>query len=211
MLSWDDNDHLEFNKTSDYLTTPLFGKNDITTELLQIAFQNGINESDLLGNKGELSPAYKHSPTAKNSAIYIWAHGNRLPNAIGAGKDTKTPAETLEFLIQLGLRKEHAGTIVVWSCWSAAPKGFAHALALQCYRQGYRDLTIAGSIPLTGTMLHLHPLVFAKPVAPASASPSSSSSPSSAPPSSASGESAALTFRETTKADIVLLNPTDTL
>lgn len=161
-MRWDESGYLEFDKKSDALTTPLFGENDITKELFQIAWQNGINDDDLLGEKGSMKPLYKYNATASESTIYIWAHGNTMPNVIAAGNQSKTPAQTLDFLIMLGMKLEHAGTIAVWSCWSGAPNGFCHALAIACYQRGYRSLTVAGPRLVTGSLIKGYPRVVGK-------------------------------------------------
>ncbi len=158
-MHWDSEGRLVFKKSTDFLTTPFHGKNDITQEVLQMAQMSGIGDEYMLDKKDALGPEYKTGSTLPDSNIYIWAHGNIFMDKIGAGDEVKTPAQTLEALIWLGLKSTHSGTIVVWSCWSASEKGFCPALAKECYSRGYRSLTVTGSKLVTGSLINGFPTV----------------------------------------------------
>lgn len=127
-MYWDDTGALKFDKSSDLITTPFFGDNDITHELVSLAFNNGIGEDCILAGTEELADLYKYNPTGAGTTIYLWAHGNRSRAAIGVGGSQKSPDQVLTFLEDAGLRKGHTGDICIWSCWGAFSTGSAMPL-----------------------------------------------------------------------------------
>lgn len=157
-MYWDDAGALKFDKSSDLITTPFFGDNDITHELVSLAFNNGIGEDCILAGTEELADLYKYNPTGAGTTIYLWAHGNRSRAAIGVGGSQKSPDQVLTFLEDAGLKKGHTGDICIWSCWGGVLDGFCHAFAMRCRTRGYRSLSVWGSRFVTGTMVFKHPL-----------------------------------------------------
>jgi hypothetical protein len=158
-MHFDRNGQLKFRRSSDFITTPFFGDNDITHELEQILRINGISEDNVLTGPSDLAAITRYQPTASETTIYVWAHGNRHRNAIGGGNARKSPDELLDFLKEVGVQTTFAGDICIWSCWSGVLDGFCHAFALRCRARGFLSLSVWGSRFVTGTMVNLRPLI----------------------------------------------------
>lgn len=157
-MNFGNSGHLKFSKSDDFITTPFLGNNDITQEISQIMWHNGLGSDNFLSNPKDLAPITKYRPTADGTTIYVWAHGNRHRDVIAAGNTRLTPDEVLDFLVKVGIKTSFAGDICIWSCWAGVLDGFCHALALRCRARGFLALSVWGNRFVTGTMLGKKPL-----------------------------------------------------